>query len=69
MAIREVCTLSDLHRVRAQEWFTQDTAEAVHAVIRSLDIAVSQEQFDALVAFTFNVGLLRRTFNLAALCQ
>jgi lysozyme len=45
------CTESE-----AQEWFTQDVASAVSAVIRSLDIAVSQCQFDALVAFTFNVG-------------
>jgi lysozyme len=45
------CTVSD-----AADWFFADTQDAVNAVIRSLDIPVSQCQFDALVAFTFNVG-------------
>ena len=40
----------------ADAWFIQDTHEAVNAVLRSLDVAVAQNQFDALVSFTFNVG-------------
>lgn len=40
----------------ADEWFTEDTQTAVNAVIRTADVALSQEQFDALVSFTFNVG-------------
>lgn len=34
----------------------KDMQFAVNAVTRSLDVAVSQNAFDALVAFTFNVG-------------
>lgn len=34
-----------------------DTHAAVIAVIKSLDVAVGQNVFDALVAFTFNVGV------------
>jgi lysozyme len=45
------CTQAD-----ADAWFVQDTQAAVNAVMRSLDVAVNQNQFDALVSFTFNVG-------------
>jgi lysozyme len=51
--VAEFTTCDD---ARAAEWFAQDTQTAVNAVIRSLDIAVSQNQFDALASFTFNVG-------------
>lgn len=47
----QTCTPSE-----ADEWFTSDTQTAVNAVIRTVDIPLSQEQFDALVSFTFNVG-------------
>ncbi len=40
----------------AEIWFTQDTQNAVNAVIRSLDVPVNQCQFDALVSLTFNIG-------------
>src|SRR5271155_324831 len=40
----------------ADEWFTQDTQTAVNAVNRTVDVALNQNQFDALVSFTFNVG-------------
>lgn len=44
-------------QAQADAWFEQDTQVAVLQVIRSLDVAVSQNQFDALVAFTYNVGV------------
>lgn len=42
---------------QADAWFIQDTHAAVNGVLRSLDVAVNQNQFDALVSFTFNVGV------------
>ena len=47
----QTCSISD-----ADEWFTQDTQTAVNAVNRTTDVPLTQEQFDALVSFTFNVG-------------
>ncbi len=42
---------------QADAWFEEDIRFAVLQVIKSLDLAVNQNQFDALVAFTFNVGV------------
>lgn len=42
---------------QAKEWFVGDTAEAVAAVNATVDAAITQDQFDAMVAFTFNVGV------------
>jgi lysozyme len=44
-------------QAQADAWFEQDVQFAVMQVIRSLDVVVNQNQFDALVAFTFNVGV------------
>jgi lysozyme len=44
-------------QAQADAWFEQDVQKAVLQVIKSLDIAVNQNQFDALVAFTYNVGV------------
>lgn len=46
------CTLE-----QAERWFLHDTQWAVLGVERSLNVGVSQNQFDALVSFTFNVGV------------
>lgn len=41
---------------QAEDAFLRDTAWAVTAVLRHTDVALTQNQFDALVAFVFNVG-------------
>lgn len=43
-------------RAEADEWFDQDIHSACNAVMRSVDVPLNQNQFDALVSFTFNVG-------------
>lgn len=43
-------------REQADAWFEHDVQTAVVAVIRSTDTTLTQNEFDALVAFTFNVG-------------
>lgn len=46
---------------QADAWFDQDVAVAVNALNKALDVAVNQNQFDALVSFTFNVGVRHAT--------
>lgn len=41
---------------QAEEAFAKDTAWAVTAVMKHVDVQLTQNQFDALVAFVFNVG-------------
>lgn len=53
----DVCLGTTCTQEQADAWFVQDTQKAVNGVNRSLDIQVTQNQFDALVAFTFNVGV------------
>jgi lysozyme len=43
-------------QAQADAWFLADTAAACGAVNRNVDIAMTQNQFDALVSFTYNVG-------------
>lgn len=45
------CTQDD-----AEQWFTEDTQTAVDAVNRLVAIPLRQNEFDALVSFTFNLG-------------
>lgn len=52
VALGQTCTVE-----QAGEWFVHDTQKAVNGVIASTDVALSQNQFDALVAFTYNVGV------------
>lgn len=42
---------------QAETWFQEDTLWAVKGVNDSLTTNVSQQQFDALTSFTFNVGV------------
>lgn len=42
---------------QAEQWLIEDVAEAEAAVNRLVHIAMSQEEFDALVDFTFNLGI------------
>lgn len=42
---------------QAEEWFQRDTQAAVDGVDTSIQTNVTQNQFDALVSFTFNVGV------------
>ena len=43
--------------VQAEAWFEQDTRLAVHAINATVKVPLTQNQFDALVAFTYNVGV------------
>ena len=42
---------------QAQKWFDGDVTWAVKGVLRTVDVPLTQNQFDALVSFTFNVGV------------
>jgi lysozyme len=42
---------------QAEVWLQEDTQKAVNAVDTSIQTNISQAQFDALVSFTFNVGV------------
>jgi lysozyme len=41
---------------QADAWFLTDTAWACKAIMNEVDVALTQNQFDALTSFTFNVG-------------
>lgn len=41
---------------QALAWLQMDLAEAEHTVLTEVDVPLSQNQFDALVDFVFNVG-------------
>jgi lysozyme len=42
---------------QAEAWFQLDTQAAVVGVDTSIQTTINQQQFDALVSFTFNVGV------------
>lgn len=48
----DTCTLA-----QANAWYSEDTQEAVDAVNRLVKVPLTQNQFDALVSFTFNCGV------------
>ena len=52
VALGQTCTPE-----QAEDWFIRDTSKAVNAVTRCLDVTVNQNEFDALVSFTFNAGI------------
>jgi lysozyme len=52
IALGQTCTAE-----RAGEWFVEDTQKAVSQVNASICVPLSPNQFDALVAFTYNVGI------------
>lgn len=41
---------------QAAQWFDHDTQAACNAVLRTVDVPMTQNEFDALVSFTYNVG-------------
>lgn len=43
-------------RAQADDAFDRDVMWAVKQVVRTTDVFIGQNQFDALVSFTFNVG-------------
>lgn len=43
-------------QAQAEQWLIEDVAEAEAAVNKLVHIAMSQEEFDALVDFVFNLG-------------
>jgi lysozyme len=44
-------------RIQADDAFDFDAGQRVRAVIASTDVALTQNQFDALVSFTYNEGV------------
>lgn len=44
-------------QAQAEQWLTEDVAGAEDSVARLVHIALSQQEFDALVDFTFNLGV------------
>ena len=48
---QSVCSQAD-----ADAWLIQDTLTAQKAINSQVDVALTQNQFDALVSFVFNVG-------------
>lgn len=41
----------------AEHWFLMDTQAACNAVTAHTDVPITQNQFDAMVSLTFNIGI------------
>lgn len=52
VSVGQSCT-----QAQADQFLLSDTKTATLGVLKSLDVVVTQNQFDALVSFTFNVGI------------
>ena len=68
--------LEQISQQKAQELLCQDIARAAFGVERNICLELNQNQFDALVSFTYNVGVaalqrstLRQKINAAELDQ
>jgi lysozyme len=48
----DTCTIA-----QADEWLHQDVTTAVNAVNREVKVPLTQQQYDALVDFVYNVGI------------
>ena len=71
-----VINLERISQQKAQELLSQDIARAACSVERNICLELNQNQFDALVSFTYNVGVaalqrstLRQKINSAELDQ
>lgn len=54
--IKGVTETTTCAMAEALDWLMQDVAEAVDCVNKSVTVTLNQNQFDALVSFTFNEG-------------
>lgn len=43
-------------QAQADAWFVTDTGTACKAIRQTVDVAINQNQFDALVSLCFNIG-------------
>ena len=56
---REVHSGQTITKERAQELFLDDIREFEEAVLSCVQVTITQQQFDALVSFCFNLGAAR----------
>lgn len=54
---RGVVEGSGCNEAKAQQWFRYDTDDAVQCVNTAVSAPLTQNQFDALVSFAFNIGV------------
>lgn len=45
------------NEAQAQQWFRDDTDEALRCVNTAVSVPLTQNKFDALVSFAFNIGI------------
>lgn len=52
----DVCANQCVDDKQVMLWLSQDVVEAEECINKCVNVPLTQEQFDALVSFTFNVG-------------